>query len=49
MKKLYAALLTTALAASVLAGCGKDGGSQSGGGQSALKYGVPRTRSIPVP
>ena len=47
MKKLYAALLTTALAASVLAGCGKDGGSQSGG--AVLKYGVPRTRSIPVP
>ena len=48
MKKLYAALLTTALAASVLAGCGKDGGSQSGG-QSALKYGVPRTRLTQVP
>lgn len=43
MKKLYAVLLTTALAATALAGCGKDGGSASGGAVS-LKVWCPQNQ-----
>ncbi|MCI9141783.1 MAG: extracellular solute-binding protein [Lachnospiraceae bacterium] len=43
MKKLYAVLLTTALAATVLAGCGKDGGGASGGAVS-LKVWCPQNQ-----